>query len=500
MKKSLLALFLAVALTLGMVGCVGAVAEEEPLHIDGIAALYSSAPEKDSDFWKWMEDYYNVDYDVEWISSGSMTEKIGMLCSTGELPDIVQTVSMTDPIIVNAVNEGMFYDLTDLIPEYENLAGLSENAWNNSSVNGRNYCIPRSRGQYNCTMFVRGDILKEMGVGVPATLSEYKDYFRYCKEHYDMVPFTVPMDQIDEFFLGAFGDGSRNPVYTEDGTGIVWYQFTESYAKMIEWLQELYNEGLFGSEFALYTQDTNSDLFLTGQTAIRYQNIWHYYRLQTSLQAVPGFENSWLEMAQYATSDDGQYKSLNYDVGYYGGLLLNAELSEEKVRAILDFLNKTADPAMYNIHRYGLEGVHWNMVDGYPKATEKGSAEVTNSFYSPFCLATATYDKVISPLCDAEFNNKVIEDLKVYDSVADSIDGIPLRIFQVISSDTWAANWGYYSTEFAGYVTETIAGNHTIDELRAYQAELAAEDWAQESFVEFAKSFEMHHLDSFYED
>ena len=97
MKKSLLALFLAVALTLGMVGCVGAVAEEEPLHIDGIAALYSSAPEKDSDFWKWMEDYYNVDYDVEWISAGSMTEKIGMLCSTGELPDIIQTVSMTVP-------------------------------------------------------------------------------------------------------------------------------------------------------------------------------------------------------------------------------------------------------------------------------------------------------------------------------------------------------------------------------------------------------------------
>ena len=155
---------------------------------------------------------------------------------------------------------------------------------------------------------------------------------------------------------------------------------------------------------------------------------------------------------------------------------------------------------MYNIHRYGIEGVHWNIVDGYPKATEKGKAEVTNSFYSPFCLATATYDKVISPLCDAEFNNKVIEKLKVHDSVVDSIDGIPLCIFQVISSDTWSENWGYYSTEFDGYVTETIAGNHTIDELRAYQAKLAAEDWAQESFVEFAKSFEMHHLDKFYED
>lgn len=498
MKKSLLSLVLALAVIFCSVGMI-AVAEEAPLHITGVAALYSSAPEADSDFWKWMEETYNVDYDVEWIASGSLTEKVGMLCNTGDLPDIIQTTTTTDPIIVNAINEGMFYDLTDLIPEYENLAALSQDSWNNSATNGRYYCIPRSRGQYNCSMFVRGDILDEMGVDVPVTLSEYENYFRYCKENYNMIPLTIMKDQLDEFFLGVFGDGSRNPVYTEDGNGIVYYQLTESYAKFVEWLQKMYSEGLYGSEFPLYTGDTNSDLFLTGQTAMRYQNIWHYYRLETTLQALEGYENSSLKLALYATSDDGQNISLNYDAGFYGGLFLNAELEEEKVRAILDFLNKTADPDVYNIHRYGIEGVHWNMVDGLPVATEQGAKEVTNSFYSPFCLSTATYDKVISPLADSAFNNKVIAELAAHDEAVAKINGVPLRIFTVITSESWSANWGYYSTDFDAFVAETIAGKHTIDELRAKQAELAAEDWAQDAFAEFKTSFEEHKLDKYLE-
>lgn len=492
MKKSLLLMVLVLAMVLSSFGSC-AVAEEA-LAINGMAALYSSAPEKDSDFWKLVEEKFNVDYDVEWVPSGDINQKIALVCNTGELPDIVNPTSVTEPIILNAINEGYFYDLTDLIPDYPNLVNISQNAWNNSSVNGRNFCIPRSRGQYNCTMFVRGDILAEMGVDVPVTLTEYEEYFRYCKETYNMIPFTVPMDQIDEFFLGAFGDGSRNPVYTQDGNGVVFYKLTESYAKMIEWLQKLYAEGLYGSEFALYTQDSNSDLFLTGQTAMRYQNIWHKYRLETSLQAVPGYENSNLVMATHATSDDGVYKTLNYDTGYYGGLLLNADLSEEKDRAILAFLNETADPANYNLFRYGIENVHWTMVDGLPSATEKGAAEITNSNYGPFILSTATYDKVISALADSAYNKAVIEELKSYDDCAATIEGIPLRIFTVISSDTWAENWGYEETEFKAFVAATIAGEHTIDELRDYQAELAAKDWAQEAFVEFKESLDMHKL------
>lgn len=237
--------------------------------------------------------------------------------------------------------------MTDLIPEYENLANLSQTAWNNSSVNGRNYCIPRSRGQYNCTMFVRGDILKEMGVGVPATLSEYEEYFRYCKEHYDMVPVASPLSPLYDFFLAPLATVPATRCTPRTAPASSGISSPSPTPRWSSGCRSCIRKACSPLEFALLTGDNNSDLFLTGQTAIRWQNIWHYYRLQTTLQAVPGFENSWLEMALYATSDDGKYKSLNYDIGYYGGLLLNAELSEEKVRAILDFLNKTADPAMF---------------------------------------------------------------------------------------------------------------------------------------------------------
>ena len=34
-----------------------------------------------------------------------------------------------------------------------------------------------------------------------------------------------------------------------------------------------------------------------------------------------------------------------------------------------------------------MEGIHWNMVDGYPSLTEEGEKVVNNSFYIPFTLA-----------------------------------------------------------------------------------------------------------------
>ncbi|MDD3409294.1 MAG: extracellular solute-binding protein [Eubacteriales bacterium] len=497
MKRKLLALVLVLA-TLVSMSSIAVAQAEEPLKLSAICALYSAAPAKDSDFWKWMEETYHVDYDVEWVASGSLSEKLGVLFSTGDIPDVVQVTSTTDPIVVNAINEGMFYDLTDLIGDYDNLAALSKNGWNNSAVNGRNYVLPRTRGQYNCTMYVRGDILDEMGVGVPVTISEYVAYFRYLKANYpDMIPVAMNMDQMIEFFQGAFGDGSRNPVYTEDGEGILWYGLTDAYASYIQWLADLYAEGLFGSEFVLYNQDTNSDLFLSGLTGIRYQNIWHYYRLDNALRQTPGLEKAYLKMALSVTSDDGKYISVNYDAGFYGGLLLNANLSEEKVRAILDFFNKTADPAMYNTFRYGIEGVHWNMVDNYPVATEKGAEEVTNSFYSPFVLATSTYDKVISPLADGAFNDSVIANLADYDAQVAKINGVPLELFDVITSGTWSENWGFQSEEFNAYVTETIQGQHSIDDLKAYQQKIKDEDWAKEAFKEFAVSFTQHGLDEY---
>lgn len=486
--KKIMALALVLMMTLGSFTMATA---ETPLELTGMFVQYQQAPAEDSDFWKWMESTFHVDYSCEWVPESSYNDKLSLVLSTGDLPDIVQVTSTTDASVVNAANDGLFYDLTDLLdPEkFPNLANLNPSAWTNSKINGRNYFIPRTRGQYNTCLYLRKDILNEMGVGTPVKISEFETYFRYIKEkHPDMVPLAYQYSYVSDFFIGAFGDGAIIPVFTEDGTGLMHEVLTESYAKCVEWFQKLYADNLYASEFALYTTDKNNDLFLAGKTGARHQNLWHRWRLENAMrEAVPTAE---LDCAFYVTSDDGKNIAVQYDVGFYGGQTINSEVPEEKVLKILEFLNATAAPESYNTFRYGLEGIHWNMENGFPVSTEQGKAEVTSSFYGPFCLATNLYDKVDSPLATTEYNLQSREMAKVIDEQAAKFKGSPFRLFSILKSNTWSNFWAVQKSEFDNFVAETIAGRHTIDELRAYQAKLIEMDEVKIACKEFKESYD----------
>lgn len=474
-----------------LVGMIGVASAEDPLKLTGLCVLYQQAPAKDSDFWQYVEKTFNVDYDIEWSPESGYDDKVSLVLSTGDLPDIMQVTSTTNATVVNAANDGLFYDLTDLLDpaKYPNLCALNPAAWTNSKINGRNYFLPRSRGHYNTCLFLRKDILEAANMKVPVTISEFEAYFKYIKDNYpDMIPLAYQFSYMADYFCGAFGEGPILPVYTEDGEGIVQWQLTESYAKMVEWFQHLFAEGLYAKEFALYNTDKNHDMFLAGKTGARHQNLWHRWRLAHSVAtAVEGAD---VACALYVTSDDGKYCAPQYDVGFYGGLVINADLPQEKVEKILEFFDKTSAPDMYNTFRYGLEGVHWNMQDGFPVATDQGKAEITNSSYGPFVLATNLYDKVDSPLATIEYNLETREISHTLDYAASLVGGNPMKMFSIIKSNTWSEYWAVEQSSFDSFVAETISGQHTVDELRDYQARIKAEPEVQEAFKEFKACYD----------
>lgn len=463
---------------------------EEPLKISSIDTLYQQAPAEDGAFWKWVEETFNVDYTVEWVPSAGYDDKISLMLNTGALPDTIYVSSVSGPAVQKAARDGMFYDLTDLItPEkYPNLANLNPTAYQISKIDNRNYFLPRTRGQYNMAIFVRSDIVKEAGLESIKTIADFEAYLYYIRDNYpDMVPLALTLTNLRSYFLGAFGHGQITPVYTEDGEGIVEEQLTESYAKLIEWAQKLYKDGVYASEFALYTNSRTEELFEGGLTSMECKNIWHRYRLADTIKKVDPEAN--VEMVLSFTGTDGNV-AMFYDSGLLGGRAFNADLPLEKVEKMLEFYDKTADPAMYNNFRYGLEGIHWTMVDGFPAVTEQGTAEVTNSIYGPFVLATNLYDKVDSPLASAEYNLETRELVKELDKAAADFGACPVRLFTVLQSDAWADFWSVYSADFNNYVAETVMGNHTIDEFRAYQQKFIEMDDVQQAFREFKANYD----------
>ena len=459
-----------------------------PLEITAVLTMYETPPDVEGEYWKDMEAKYNIDYKPEWVPVNSYVDRLSLLVSTNDLPDVIRVEQVTAPWTVKATEAGMFKDFTDdLKPEdYPNLCALNPAAWTNSKYKGRNYLLPNSRGQYNNCYFIREDLLEKYNLPRPTTIDELTNYLEAIAQEPGMVPIPSNMDAPIELVQAAFGPGSILPVFTEDGTGIVPFRLTESYAQSVGYMAELYSKGLVSQEFALLNGDQTEDLMLAGKGGIYSKNAWHSYRINEEIKKVNP-EGSFVPI--FGLDGPGG-TSVFYDMGYAGGLSINSNMDEEKYRRWMEFMDQTCAPENYNYFYYGMEGVHYNIVDDFPVLTDEGKKVVNNSFYIPFTLATATYTKVNSPLAPAEYNLAMQETVKEVDELAAKIDGAPFLIFNIIASQAYADHWAITQEEFNAFRADVITGNKTVDDFRAYQKSLLELPEMATAMVEYKTSYD----------
>ncbi len=128
-----------------------------------------------------MEKRYNVDYTVDWVPNDSYNEKVDLVLASGDLPDTMQVQVLTRPSVLKAIKAGAFTDLTPYLGDfskYPNLAKLNPTGWNYSKVEGKNYLVPRTRGNLDSALFTRGDFLKKLGMQTPTTIEQFRDFMK----------------------------------------------------------------------------------------------------------------------------------------------------------------------------------------------------------------------------------------------------------------------------------------------------------------------------------
>lgn len=464
--------------------------EKETVKITGMANLYNLAPEKNSEFWKAMEEKFHVDYTVDWVPTDTYQQKLELVLSSGELPDLMQIQNTSLPSFQKAVEAGAFYDITDLLGNFSEYPNLKNNtnlsAWTLSKIKGRNYIVPRTRGNLDSGLMIRKDWLDKLGLSVPKTMEEFAGVIEKVTSGdpdgngvNDTIGLVPGIDDIDGFWPAAFG--TREIVRDADG-GIIYERLTDQYSNYVDYMRGLYAKGAVAKEFALIKGQQQEELFTTGKSATLTKNAWHLYRLDEECKKTdPGAE---VVLIPYLEGPDG-YAHI-YDLGYFGGMAISAKCSEEKVKQILKFFDETCAEENYNFVNYGMEGVHWEMKDGVPSLTEKGKQEVTNSFNAPFIFASNEFAKVDSPLADKAFNEANRENMKQLYTMGGT--GGKIDKFRVLQSDTWSQVWGEYSSEFASMETKAISGAITMDEFRAYQKKLREDERFKTAFQEFSQS------------
>lgn len=466
--------------------------KNEPLKITGMANLYNLAPEKDSEFWKAMEKKFNVDYTVDWVPTDTYGQKVQLVLSSGEIPDLMQIQNTSDPSFQKAVESGAFYDITDLLGDFSEYPNLKNNtnqdAWVLSKVNGRNFIVPRTRGNLDSGLMIRKDWLDKLGLKIPETTEEFKDAIIKIAQGdpdgngaKDTVGLVPGVEQIDGFWPAGFG---TRDIQRDADEGIIYERLTDNYADYVDYMRELYSSGAVAKEFSLIKGQQAEELFTSGKSATVVKNAWHLYRLNEECKKTD--PNAEVALIPYLKGPDG-YSHI-YDLGYFGGMAISAKCSEEKVKQILRFFDDTCAKDNYNFMNFGIEGVHWNMVDGTPTFTEKGKKEVTNSFNAPFIFAANEFAKVDSPLADKAFNESTRETMKKLYTMGDS--GGKIDKFNVLQSKTWTNVWAQNMEKFASMETKAISGAISKQEFKEYQKKLREDEQFKKAFQEFSKSYD----------
>ena len=484
MKKKVAMLLVTTMAVSAMMGVLAGAEEAGPVEISGMAMEYNTAPSKTGKYWTNIEEALNVDYTVDWINSDNYYEKLSLNILSDSLPDIVECTDITNAVVQNAIEEGYFWDLTDFLgdfSEYPNLASTNADAWNYAKVNGSIYLVPKTRGNLDCCIVIRQDLLDKLGLESPKTIEEFGNVMKQMVDSGSVDVGFVPFASTVYYFGGAFGVFD---LQEDENGGLIQEKLTDAYADLIEWYAQMYADGVIPSEYTLIGTSQQEEYFTTGVSGALFKNAWHRYDLNENLKSQYS-EDASASLVPYLEGTAGT--AGYWDLGYFGGLLISKNVSEEKVPEILKFLDACCAQENYNLVNYGVEGYHWNYdEDGNVVSTDAGNEEVTNSCMQAFICATNEWAKVDSKAATKEYNEETREIMSVlYDFGADKL----MDWWKVLQSQTWSETWTEYKDDFEAMETKAVSGQITIDEFKDYQASLREMPEFQQAFQEFAEHY-----------
>lgn len=223
---------------------------------------------------RYEEEHPNVKISVEIIPGDSRDEKLNIALKSNSLPDIMfeSTFTMSSFVYKNAI-----IPLDDIITD-EDRADISEGMWENCSAEGHVFCYPFSHQPgtlvYNANMFREAGLDEYIGGEYDIVTWSVEDFETILRTLKEKLPNVYPLslyaknNQADTWtlaYLRMFGNE-----FFDDSNRLIVNQ--ESGVKAVQFLKDLYDEGLTvaGAE-SLSSNDCNA-LFINGQVAVSFTN------------------------------------------------------------------------------------------------------------------------------------------------------------------------------------------------------------------------------------
>lgn len=465
---------------------------KEPLDISFMLALFDQLPDMNNEIWTEFQKVTNTKLNIEWVPSGDYDTKLDLVLASGNLPDVIFSQQVNRPTILKAFDNGAFWDLAPFLGDFSEYPNLKNNssptAFKYVTKDGQIMGMPRNRPSIDQGLKLRKDWLDKLGLPIPTTMDEYADaLIAMVKDDPDgngkddtfgYVHPTGSGTGIPGTFVAAFG--GLEPHFTEDNTGLIHTNLTSSYADTVEWMRDLYARGGLPQEFATVKTTQAQEMFETGQAASYLRNIWRAWLFQTSIKKVQPDA----EVIIISPKGPKGHSAVQFSLDTYGAEYISKKVPEEKVKQILDYWESTNTEDMFNMIFFGVEGIHYNVVDGYKVMTTKGTEQIGTSIQQPLPLMYNDWWKSFDKNAPKEYNDRIWEQVKGFGEVG------YLDPFSYLISDTWTANWSKYQSEWTSKTVEAIMGIVTMDEYRKYVAEINKKPEIIKAHQEFKAAYD----------
>ncbi|MUG65110.1 extracellular solute-binding protein [Paenibacillus campinasensis] len=315
--------------------------------------------------------------------TGNPTEKLNLMLASGDLPDII-LMSRGSDIMNKYITSGAVIPLNDLIEEHgPNIKEMyGDTLAKTRSEDGNNYYFSNWYGLEQYPVFgfmMRMDIMKELGVGdkvdngEPFTAEEFEELLVQFKEKFptidgkESIPMTLNGENVGAVTGSLKGMYGMMPYYEVDGE-LKKDIRDPRYLEMVQYLNNLYRKGLLDKEWATMKTNQFEQKLGGGNVFATTEALWNVGNANALLKA---------DAEDEATADERQfyqYKVLapgvkpeeatygpKSSLGWDGVAISRSNKDPVRTMKLLDFL--ASEEGQYLL-MWGVEGEHWDMVDG----------------------------------------------------------------------------------------------------------------------------------------
>lgn len=346
-------------------------AKEEPMKISiMVPSFKTELPNEDSPVIQELEAYTNTDVEMQFVPNSSYPDKMNITLASGQLPTLM-VVDRNAPSFINAARAGAFWEIGDYLKDYPNLSQANEIVLNNTSIDGKLYGIYRARTLGRMGVTINKDWMDHLGLQAPKTIDEFHALLKAFKQDdpdgngkddtYGIVitKYAGPWDIMQVWF------GAPNK-WREEGDKLVPTHMTPEYRDALKFFRQLYEEGLVNEDFAVMDPAVWNDPIINGEAGVMVDVADAARRINGKIEAAKGErENPYVEVYQAPAGPQGLRDMPT--PGYHSLLAISKSTvkTEEELKRVLKFLDQLNDVEMQTLLSYGIEGSHYEMVDGY---------------------------------------------------------------------------------------------------------------------------------------